>query len=111
MTMGHEERFRPPSLSGRCRLGEATLAETRGNGRDAPEAVVSVVAIVGASSTWRGAVEHCVYEVRSGQLLSELADGLRDPCADASGGAAGRCATSTRRFFRGVSPDCNIVQA
>ena len=33
---GHEERFRPASLSGRCRLGEAILAETRGNGRDAP---------------------------------------------------------------------------
>jgi hypothetical protein len=27
---GHEERFQPPSLSGRCRLGEATFAETRG---------------------------------------------------------------------------------
>jgi hypothetical protein len=35
--MGHEERFRPLSLSGRCRLGEATFAGTRGNGRDAPK--------------------------------------------------------------------------
>jgi hypothetical protein len=34
--LGQEERFRPPSLSGRCRFGEATFAETRGNGRDAP---------------------------------------------------------------------------
>jgi hypothetical protein len=40
--MGQEERFRPPSLSGRCRLGEATFAETRGNGRDAPIPVVCV---------------------------------------------------------------------
>jgi len=30
--MGHEERFRPPSLSGHCRLGEATFADTRGKG-------------------------------------------------------------------------------
>jgi hypothetical protein len=39
--MGPEERFRPPSLSGRCSLGEATFAETRGSRRDAPEAAIN----------------------------------------------------------------------
>ena len=34
--MGHEERFPSPSLSGRCRLGEATFAGMRGKEEDAP---------------------------------------------------------------------------
>jgi hypothetical protein len=38
--MGHEEQFPPPSLSGRCRLGEATFAETCGNGEVAPKPAV-----------------------------------------------------------------------
>jgi hypothetical protein len=36
--MGHEDQFRPLSLSGGCRLGKETFAGTRGNGQDAPEA-------------------------------------------------------------------------
>jgi hypothetical protein len=36
--MGHEDRFRSPSLSGRSRWGEATFARMRGNRRDAPKA-------------------------------------------------------------------------
>jgi len=34
--MGHEERFPSPSLSGRCRLGEATFAGMGGKEEDAP---------------------------------------------------------------------------
>ena len=34
--MGHEERFPPSRLSGRCRFSQGTFARTRGNGRDAP---------------------------------------------------------------------------
>jgi hypothetical protein len=37
--MGHEERFPSPSLSGRCRLGEATFAGMGGKEEDAPKAV------------------------------------------------------------------------
>jgi hypothetical protein len=37
---GHEGQFRPPSLSGRCRLDEATLAGMGGKEEDAPRAVV-----------------------------------------------------------------------
>jgi hypothetical protein len=48
--LGHEKRFRPPSLSDRCRLDEATFAETRGNGRDAPNAVI----LAARSPTWNG---------------------------------------------------------
>ena len=33
---GHEERFPSPSLSGRCRLGEATFAGMGGKEEDAP---------------------------------------------------------------------------
>src|SRR6266851_6097928 len=33
---GHEERFPPPTLSGRRRFSQGTFAGTRGNGRDAP---------------------------------------------------------------------------
>ena len=34
--LGHEERFPSPSLSGRCRLGEATFAGMGGKEEDAP---------------------------------------------------------------------------
>ena len=34
--MGHEERFPPPRLNGRCRFGQATFTGTHGNERDAP---------------------------------------------------------------------------
>ena len=34
--VGHEERFPSPSLSGRCRLGEATFAGMGGKEEDAP---------------------------------------------------------------------------
>jgi hypothetical protein len=34
--VGHEDQFRPPTLNGGYRLGEATFAGTRGNGRRAP---------------------------------------------------------------------------
>jgi hypothetical protein len=37
---GHEGQFRPPSLSGRCRLDEATLAGMGGKEEDAPKAAV-----------------------------------------------------------------------
>jgi hypothetical protein len=33
---GHEDRFRPPSLNGRYRLGEATFARASGNDEVAP---------------------------------------------------------------------------
>jgi hypothetical protein len=32
----HEDQFRPPSLSGGCRLGKATLAGMGGKEEDAP---------------------------------------------------------------------------
>src|ERR1700730_9087711 len=35
-SLGHEDQFRPPTLNGGYRLGEATFAGTRGNGRRAP---------------------------------------------------------------------------
>jgi hypothetical protein len=38
--MGHEERFPSPSLSGRCRLGEATFAGMGGKEEDAPTAAI-----------------------------------------------------------------------
>jgi hypothetical protein len=34
--LGHEDQFPPPSLSGRCRLGEATFAGIGGKEEDAP---------------------------------------------------------------------------
>lgn len=37
--MGHEHQFRPPSLSGRCRLAEATFAGVGGKEEDAPRTV------------------------------------------------------------------------
>jgi hypothetical protein len=39
---GHQQRLPPPRLSGRCGFGEGTFAETRGNGEDAPKAVLAV---------------------------------------------------------------------
>jgi hypothetical protein len=33
---GHEDQFRPPSLSSCCRLGEATFARMGGKEEDAP---------------------------------------------------------------------------
>jgi hypothetical protein len=38
--VGHEERFPSPSLSGRCRLGEATFAGMGGKEEDAPIPVI-----------------------------------------------------------------------
>jgi len=38
--LGHEDAFPRPRLSGRCRFSQVTFARTRGNGRDAPEAVL-----------------------------------------------------------------------
>jgi hypothetical protein len=38
--MGHEERFPSPSLSGRCRLGEATFAGMGGKEEDAPKPAI-----------------------------------------------------------------------
>ena len=35
---GHEDPFPPPGLSGRYVIRQETLAGTRGNGQDAPEA-------------------------------------------------------------------------
>jgi hypothetical protein len=37
---GHEDQFRPSSLSGGCRLGKATFAGTTGKEEDAPKAAV-----------------------------------------------------------------------
>jgi len=42
---GHEDQFRPPSLSGGCRLGKATFAGTGGKERDAPIPAVRGTAI------------------------------------------------------------------
>jgi hypothetical protein len=43
--MGHEERFPPTRLSAGYVFRKETIAGVRHNGRDAPEAVVSVTAI------------------------------------------------------------------
>src|SRR5215469_2170122 len=37
---GHEERFPPSRLNGRCRFGQATFTGTHGNERDAPKPAV-----------------------------------------------------------------------
>ena len=37
---GHEDQFRPPSLNGRYRLGEATFAWASGNDEVAPKAEI-----------------------------------------------------------------------
>ncbi len=39
---GHEDQFPPPSLSGRCRLGEATFGGMGGKEEDAPKADLAV---------------------------------------------------------------------
>ena len=52
--MGHEERFPSPSLSGRCRLGEATFAGMGGKEEDAPKAVVRPGTIEPLESTLNG---------------------------------------------------------
>jgi hypothetical protein len=38
--MGHEERFPPRRLSGRCGFRKETIAGMRRNGRDAPKAAI-----------------------------------------------------------------------
>jgi hypothetical protein len=54
--MGHEERFPLPSVSGRCRLGEATFAGMGGNEEDAPITAIRPVRL-GAllDPEWMGA--------------------------------------------------------
>jgi len=55
-------------------------------------------------------VGDCVYEARFGQLLSGSLMDYAVPCADASGGAAGRPLRHINPpLFRAGSPDCNIV--
>jgi hypothetical protein len=43
--LGHEDQFRPPSLSGGCRLGKATFAGVGGKEKDAPIAAIDVIGI------------------------------------------------------------------
>jgi hypothetical protein len=38
--LGHEDQFLPPKLSARSVIRKQTVAATRGNGRDAPEAAI-----------------------------------------------------------------------
>ena len=52
--MGHEERFPSPSLSGRCRLGEATFTGMGGKEEDAPLPDLPVLAAERGSSTLLG---------------------------------------------------------
>jgi hypothetical protein len=40
---GHEGQFRPPSLSGRCRLDESTFAGMGGKEEDAPKAAFAAL--------------------------------------------------------------------
>ena len=49
--VGQVERFPPTRLSAGYGFRKETIAGLRRDGRDAPEAVVSVVAIVGATAT------------------------------------------------------------
>jgi len=42
---GHQDRFRPPRLSARCRLTQGTFAGTHGNGRQVPFPAVRGAAI------------------------------------------------------------------
>ncbi len=46
---GHEDAFPRPELSARCQCSQQTFAATRGNGRDAPIAVLPSVGESGAS--------------------------------------------------------------
>jgi hypothetical protein len=52
--MGHEERFPSPSLSGRCRLGEATFAGMGGKEEDAPIPAARPLTIGRPKSTQSG---------------------------------------------------------
>src|SRR5215472_13746647 len=47
---GHEERFSPPGLNGRCRFGQATFTGTHGNEQDAPMDETALAVIGG--KTW-----------------------------------------------------------
>jgi len=42
--MGHEDQFRPPSLNGGCRLGNATFAGMGGKEEDAPISALPTLA-------------------------------------------------------------------
>jgi hypothetical protein len=48
---GHEDAFPRPRLSARCRLGKATFGGTHGNEKDAPLAVILLIAIEPPSPT------------------------------------------------------------
>jgi hypothetical protein len=41
--LGHEDQFRPPSLNGRYRLGDATFCRASGNDEVAPTTVIRPV--------------------------------------------------------------------
>jgi hypothetical protein len=40
--LGHEDQFRPPSLSGGCRFGQRAVAGASGDDEDAPTAALPV---------------------------------------------------------------------
>src|ERR1700730_11919042 len=48
---GHEDAFPRPRANGRCRVGQGTIAGTRGNGEDAPTADVPALARERGDST------------------------------------------------------------
>ena len=50
--MGREYAFPPPRLSACCRFSQGTFAGVRGNGRDAPGAVVGSPLIMPASRSF-----------------------------------------------------------
>ena len=50
----NEYLFPRPALSARCRSGQETFAGVRGNGRDAPSAVIPALALERGSSTPSG---------------------------------------------------------
>jgi len=43
-SLGHEDQFMPPGLSGRHRFSQPTFTETDGNERDAPKAALRFAA-------------------------------------------------------------------
>ena len=49
--MGQQDQFRPPSLSGCCRLAEGTFAGISGKEEDAPTPAVRMTTIHGLKST------------------------------------------------------------
>src|SRR5690348_10355769 len=53
---GHEERFPPPRLNGRCRFGQATFIGTHGNERDAPIAAIHLIEAGPSGSLSKGAL-------------------------------------------------------